>query len=97
VLDHIAVIREMVQGRLTAESTQALNLQLREVFEEFRVSSRPNDAGTGARLVVEPRLRVDWLPRVEGPATPRILDFADEDVRGIEVVDYLEPALRRSI
>lgn len=95
VLDHIDVIREMVEGRLTATSTPELNLRLREVFERFTIGSRANDEGTGTRLIVEPRLRVDWLPPIEGNATPRLLDFAEAGAEGIEVIDHLEPALRK--
>lgn len=40
---------------------------------------------------MEPTLRKEWLP--EG--NWKLLDFADEDAEGIEVVEYLEPVLRR--
>lgn len=95
LLDHLGTLREMVQGRLTADSTPALNLQLREVFEQFAVSSRPNDEGSGTRVIVEPRLRPEWMPEVEGSATPATLDFADENAQGVEVAELLEPVLRK--
>lgn len=94
LLDNLQALREMVQGRLTADSTPTLTLQLREVFEQFTISSHENDAGTGTRIIVEPRLRAEWLPAIEG-ATPASLDFAEDDAEGVEVVDYLEPVLRK--
>lgn len=46
------------------------------------------------RIVVEPRSGSTGClgPKVQRRPT---LDFADDDARGIEVVDYLEPAFRR--
>jgi len=80
LLDRVSVVSQMLSGRLTAESTPALNAQLREVFDELRVSRR------GRRLVVEPRLRPDLIP----PGRWVTLDFADPDSEGVEVVDYLD-------
>jgi hypothetical protein len=62
-----------------------LSYQLREVFEEFRIRS------DGQRIIVEPKLRPEWLP--EG--SWRTLDFGDEQGEGVEVVEYLEPLLRQ--
>lgn len=85
LLDQFDSIKRMISGRLTAEDVPRLNLQLREVFEEFRVSRE------GDRLIVDPKLRSELLPQ----GNWRTIDFADDDSWGVEVVEYLEPAFRK--
>jgi hypothetical protein len=88
LLDRLDSLVRIVSGHLTADDTPRLNLQLCEVFEEFRVTR------SGDRLIVEPKLRPEWIP----PGTWHRLDFGDDDHGGetvVEVVEYFEPALRK--
>lgn len=88
LLDRLATVTRMISGRLHADDVPQLNLQLAEVFDEFRVSK------VGDRLIVEPRLRPEFSPEGEW----KMLDFGDDLETGetrVEVVDYLEPNLRK--
>jgi hypothetical protein len=54
LLDRVNSIRRTIAGRLEDGDVPALQIRLREVFEEFRVER------TGDRVVVHPKLRPEF-------------------------------------
>lgn len=85
LLDMLASIRRMVEGHLTATDVPELNAQLCEVFEELSITHE------GDRIFVNPVLRPEFVP--EGKW--RVLDFGDEDQKGVEVVEHLGAVMRK--
>lgn len=88
LLDKINAVRRLISGKLDAEDVPQLNGQLASIFEEFRVRR------DGAGVVIEPRLRAEWMPEGEWAT----LDFSDGQAEGVEVVSYpaeLGPVLRK--
>lgn len=85
LLDQLDSILRMAQGHLTATEVPTLNAQLYEVFEEFRITRE------GERIIVEPRLRPEWVP--EGRW--RVLDFGEPDQAGVEVVEHVGAVMRK--
>lgn len=84
LLDQVNSIRRIVSGKLTAEDVPRLNLQMREVFEEFRVER------AGGRVIVEPKLRPQHAP----PGDWTSVDFG-EGGEGVEVVGYVGAEMRK--
>jgi hypothetical protein len=85
LLDKANAIARMLRGDMETGDKAQLNQQLAEVFAEFRVTQE------GERIIVDPHLRPEWQPEGEW----RTLDFGDPDGAGVEVVDFVEPVLRR--
>ena len=79
LLDAVSRVQRLVRGTLDAETTPMLQDRLRLLFEEFRLNVR------GARIIVTPVLRPEHRP--EGRW--RLLDLAEPDAEGVQVVDYL--------
>jgi hypothetical protein len=84
-LDKANAIARMLQGEMETSDKALLNQQLTQVFAEFRVTAE------GHRIAVDPHLRPEWLPEGDW----RTLDFADDQQAGVEVVDFVEPVLRK--
>ncbi len=45
-------------------------------------------------MIVQPTLRREWLAERDGGEWVT-LDFGDDDAAGVEVVEYLEPVVRK--
>ena len=86
LLDNLTSIKRMIEGHLTATEVPALNAQLAEVFEEFRITCQ------GQRVIVEPKLRAEWQPEGDW----RSLDFGEPDQSGVEIVEHLGAVLKKA-
>lgn len=91
LLDKANAIARMLRGDMETGDKAQLNQQLAEVFAEFRVTKEGSSTGDGRRIIVDPHLRPEWQPEGEW----RTLDFGDPSAQGVEVVDFVEPVLRR--
>lgn len=89
LLDKANAIARMLRGEMEHGDKAQLNQQLAEVFTEFRVTGSSTD--DGCRIVVDPHLRPHWQPDGDW----HTLDFSEGEAAGVEVVDFVEPVLRK--
>lgn len=91
LLDKANAIARMLRGDMETRDKAGLNQQLSEVFAEFRVTVEEPHSSAGLRIIVDPHLRPEWQPDGQW----RTLDFSEGGDSGVEVVDFVEPVLRR--
>lgn len=85
LLDKANAIARILRGDIETEDKVQLNQHLAEVFAEFRITVE------GDRIIIDPHLRPEWQPKGQW----RTVDFSEGDASGVEVVDFLDPVLKR--
>jgi len=87
ILDRLSAVRRMIAGALDAGDVPRMNARLCRVFDSLVVSRR------GEKLLVDPKLRPDFLGESPRTATPHTFDFGDDRSPGVEIAESAPPAV----